>query len=176
MHEALKTVDTRIASQVAKLPVWVLPLMTACTILGLPAVIITASISIAGICYWRDAKNVALAFGLVMVALAGNGLLKLFFHRNRPDTLYVQSMAIKSHSFPSGHAFGAIVFYGLIAYLCYRHLDRPLNMIAAAILGLLVVAIGLSRIYLGAHFPSDVFAGWLLGGMALAVIIKVCNL
>lgn len=176
MHEALKTFDTVLARQVVKLPQWLLPVMTVCTILGLPAVVVTASFVIAVGAYLRQAKNLALAFSLVVVALAGNGILKLIFQRPRPDTLYVQSMAIKSHSFPSGHAFGAMVFYGLIAYLCYHHLSQPFNVITAALLSLLIITIGISRVYLGAHFPSDVAAGWLLGGLALIAIIKICKL
>lgn len=176
MHEVLESFDKMLAAPVAKLPQWLTPLMTLGTFLGLPAVVVTASVVVALICYLQDRKDISLAFGLAVVTLGANGILKMIFHRNRPDTLYVQSMAIKSYSFPSGHAFGSMVFYGLIAYLCYQHLSQPFNIIVPVLLGVLIFMIGLSRIFLGAHFPSDVLSGWLLGGLALVVIINVCKL
>jgi undecaprenyl-diphosphatase len=176
MHELLKTFDKSIASQVAKLPTWLTPLMMLCTFLGLPVVIVTMSFMLAGYYYWQDRKNLAAAFSLAVVALGANGILKLILHRSRPDTLYVQSMAIKSYSFPSGHAFGSMVFYGLIAYLAYQQFSQPFNSLVPVVLGLLIITIGISRIFLGAHFPSDVVSGWLLGALALVAIIKACKL
>lgn len=176
MHALFHTFDRSIANQVAKLPSWLIPIMTMCSFLGLPVVIVSASVISALICYRQDLKNLAAAFSLVVIALGANSVLKMIFHRTRPETLYVQSMAIKSYSFPSGHAFGSMVFYGLIAYLCYQHLSQPANIIIPVLLAVLIGAIGLSRIFLGAHFPSDVVSGWLLGGAALTLLIKVCKL
>lgn len=176
MHSLLQGFDKSVAGQIAKLPSWLLPLMTVCSFLGLPVVVVSVSLLVAVVCYLQDRKNVSTAFLLVVVALGANGVLKIIFQRARPETIYVQSMAIKSYSFPSGHSFGSIVFYGLIAYICYQHLSSPLTIIAPMLLALLILIIGVSRIFLGAHFPSDVVSGWLLGGVALAVIIKVCKL
>ncbi len=176
MHEQLRTFDRTIAGQVAKLPMWLTPFMTLCTYLGSPVVIVGGSAIIAMIAYWQDRKDISLAFCLAIIALGANGVLKLLLQRSRPDTLYVQSMAIKSYSFPSGHSFGSMVFYGLIAYLCYQNLSQPFNIVVPILLGLLIVAIGLSRIFLGAHFPSDVLVGWMLGGLAVFFIVKICGL
>lgn len=176
MHELLRAFDKTIAGQVAKLPMWLTPFMMVFTYLGSPVVIIGGSVAAALLAYWQDRKDMSLAFCLAIIALGANGVLKLLLQRSRPDTLYVQSMAIKSYSFPSGHSFGSIVFYGLIAYLCYQYLSQPYNVIVAILLGLLIFVIGVSRIFLGAHFPSDVLVGWMLGGLALFFIVKICGL
>lgn len=176
MHDLLHNFDKGIATQVAKLPSWTTPFMTLCSFLGLPAIVVTVSVVIAVVCYLQGKKNLSLAFSGAVLALGANSLIKLLVHRTRPDTLYVESMAIKSYSFPSGHAFGAMVFYGLIAYLCYQNLSKPFNLLTAILLGLLILAIGTSRVSLGAHFPSDVLVGWLLGGAALLTIIKLLKL
>jgi membrane-associated phospholipid phosphatase len=86
--------------------------------------------------------------------------------------MYVAHMRIHSYSFPSGHSFGATVFYGLLAYLAWSRLPHPWNLLVVLLLVLLIILVGLSRVYLGAHFPSDVVVGWLLGGLSLFVIIK----
>ena len=103
MHTYLQTFDRAVAVQVAKLPGWLLPLMTIVSFLGLPAVIVSASLLIMAVSYRQEYKNVSAAFGLAIVALGGNGVLKMLFRRVRPETMYVESMAIKSYSFPSGH-------------------------------------------------------------------------
>ena len=104
---------------------------------------------------------------LVIVTLAGagllNGLLKLYFARIRPDPFFDYPLP-GSPSFPSGHAlYAASVFGGLAALLSARlegHLLRILVWSAAILLAGLI---GLSRIYLGVHYPSDVLAGFAVG-------------
>lgn len=176
MHSLLQDFDRGVATQVAQLPSWTTPLMTACSFMGLPVVVVSASLMIAAVCYMQGLKSVAYAFMASAAALGANSIVKLIFRRLRPETMYVESMAIKSYSFPSGHAFGSMVFYGLIAYLCYQHVAKPFNIVGALLLAFLIIAIGVSRVSLGAHFPSDVLVGWLLGGVALVLIIKAFGL
>lgn len=143
------------------------------TLIGQPALIYTIA-TLAMIAAWQAGRpHLATAFGLTFVAQLGNTVLKTLFQRDRPDTLYVDAMIIKSYSFPSGHAFGAAVFYGLLAYLAYAHLVRPWNIFLAILIVFVAIGIGVSRIFLGAHFPSDVGVGWVLGLLSLLIIIKV---
>src|SRR4029077_16025505 len=99
-----------------------------------------------------------------------NVTLKLAFHRARPEPYFGQRPS--SYSFPSGHAMGSFVFYGLIAgILCARissQLRRVMTWSAAAIL---VTAIGLSRIYLGVHYPTDVIAGYAAGAVWVSTML-----
>jgi undecaprenyl-diphosphatase len=111
-----------------------------------------------------------------LFSLAGSGLLdeglKLVFNRDRP---WFRDPTIHetTKSFPSGHSMGSIVGYGLLAYLMMRVLPRTWQRWTAAIgFGLLVLAIGFSRMFLGAHYFSDVLAGYAVGGAWLAACIS----
>lgn len=115
----------------------------------------------------------ALAAGWVL-ALAGNGLvtygLKQFFGRPRP--LAQAGFGLETgFSFPSGHSAGAVVAYGMLAYLACRLLPprwhRPAWVAAVA----LALAVGASRVFLGVHFASDVLAGFASGLVWLLLCI-----
>jgi undecaprenyl-diphosphatase len=105
------------------------------------------------------------------VAYGVNTLIKQLTRRHRPHNRRVSMLGIRSYSFPSGHAFGAVIFYGLYAYLDYTYLEAPLNIIIILALSFLSLMIGVSRVRLGTHYPSDVIGGWLLGGAALSIIV-----
>ncbi len=80
----------------------------------------------------------------------------------------------KSFSFPSGHAFAAVAFYGLLAYFLISAVkSRFWKIFFIAVCALLALTIGISRIYLGVHWPTDVLAGFALGIAWLAIIITV---
>ena len=111
---------------------------------------------------WSLRRSAALMIVLLPVA----SIIKIVTRRKRPDTLYVQKMRFAHYSFPSGHAYGSLLVYGFLACLAA---SWPIYILAA----LLVFLIGLSRVYLGAHFPSDVLGGWLLAAVALVIVITI---
>lgn len=95
-----------------------------------------------------------------------NLLLKLIFHRSRPYGFRMVEAA--GYSFPSGHAMISLAFYGFIAYLLWNNLkSRQARYLSVIFLSLMVLTIGISRIYLGVHYPSDVAAGYAAGGVML---------
>ena len=106
---------------------------------------------------------------LLWVGIAGSGpliyLLKRAFNRERPEVFQWRAhYTVDSASFPSGHSLGSLVAYVLLAYLIIRlQASRPLRYLTLAVTILVVVTIGLTRIYLGVHYPSDVLAGYSLG-------------
>lgn len=111
---------------------------------------------------------------LVPVSLLGgiilNEALKFLFHRQRPDLPHL--VAVTGLSFPSGHSMLSYIFYGLLIYLLW--LDFPgkrLKWLLTFFLGTTVLAIGISRIYLGVHYPSDVLAGFAAGSFWLVACI-----
>lgn len=121
----------------------------------------------------RSNLRLVLSGGLVLAAMGVSSLLKLVLHRERPLTDYVLHMFTPTFSFPSGHATGSTVAYGLLAYLSWMYMPQPWNIIAPVVFLLLILSIGVSRIYLGAHYPSDVAAGWLVGIIGLLILIFV---
>jgi len=141
--------------------------MSVATFFGEPVVILAVSLFAAGISWKQNHTLVAKALIAVIVASGINGILKYFFHRPRPETLYVSHMRFKSYSFPSGHSFSSLLLYGLLAYVAYSHLNSLWGWIAIALASIGIFAIGLSRVYLGAHFPTDVLAGWVLSVFCL---------
>ncbi len=103
---------------------------------------------------------------LVIVLLPLASLLKIFIRRKRPATLYVNSMKVKSYSFPSSHAYSSALACG---YLASLSTINGAIVVAPFILAVAVV-VGISRIVVGAHYPSDVLAGWTLGLIVLTCI------
>jgi len=113
------------------------------------------------------------------IAVIGAGtldyVLKLTFHRPRPLAFFGTSPS--SFSFPSGHALGSFCFYGILAaVLSDRAIGRTSRFFIWLASALLVGMIGLSRIYLGVHYPSDVIAGYLAGAVwvtAVTIVDKI---
>ena len=116
--------------------------------------------------------------GLVVLVLAGaealNLILKLSFHRPRPEVAFIH---LDTYSFPSGHAMVSTAVYGVLAYLAWGHLrpgkDRRAVVAATTVL---VSLICFSRLYLGVHYLSDVLAGAAGGMFWLAVSIGLVTI
>lgn len=120
--------------------------------------------------YLAKIKNHFWDSNMVIIALAGswlmNELLKWIFQRNRPEILRL--VKATGYSFPSGHAMVSFAFYGMLAYLMWINLgNRKSRYFFTFIFLFLIFAIGLSRIYLGVHYLSDVLAGFAAGGIWL---------
>ncbi|HEX7126590.1 MAG TPA: bifunctional DedA family/phosphatase PAP2 family protein [Thermodesulfobacteriota bacterium] len=111
----------------------------------------------------RGAAGALVAVSLVDVTL--NALLKTAFERGRPD-LWALVVEPQSYSFPSGHAMGAAAIYGFAAVVVARLAPQARPLLAVAT-PLLVLGIGLSRVYLGVHWPTDVLAGFAAGALLL---------
>jgi membrane-associated phospholipid phosphatase len=92
-----------------------------------------------------------------------NNVLKLLFHRDRPTAVSGGLISAQIYSFPSGHAMVSAAFYLFVAYLAWHHLRGRWRTLAATGLLLLVVLIGLSRMYLAVHYLTDVVAGYCAG-------------
>ena len=105
-------------------------------------------------------------------ALELNGWCKHVFHRPRPQVPW--SIGDEhTWSFPSGHSLFSAVLYGLIAYILLKRRLTALRLTLSLAALLMPLAIGISRIYLGMHFPTDVLAGWMTGAIWLATTIAI---
>jgi undecaprenyl-diphosphatase len=100
--------------------------------------------------------------------------LKLIFHRDRPLTPLLNQAA--GYSFPSGHALMSITFYGLIIFLIWQNeKNNIIKWLLTFLLVLLIIFIGISRVYLRVHYVSDVLAGFSVGLMWLLLSLWILN-
>lgn len=163
--------DAMVLGRVQHWPGWLYAPMAAASLIGNPITLWGVAGIIAYIS-WQDSRSsIAIAMAAAIAAMGANSIIKHFIHRTRPDTLYVSKMWFKTSSFPSGHTFSSTVVFGLLAFLAVQFLSSPLHIFLPIVFVALIALVGISRVYLGAHYPSDVIAGWLFGGAVLAIIM-----
>lgn len=145
---------------------WLLPFMQFFTNLGNELFFLL----VAPILYWCINKKLGLRLGTFLLISTGiNSILKLAFHSPRP---YWVSKQVKPYShetsfgIPSGHSQNAAVVWGAIAVWVHKTWLWILAIF-------LILMIGLSRIYLGVHFPIDVLSGWLVGALLLFFLLRI---
>jgi len=150
-------------------PAWFESIMRDFTALGGVAVLTTVTALVAGFLFLTGKRRAA---WMVLVSIVGgialSHLLKWGFGRPRPD-LVPHVTAVYTQSFPSGHAMlSAVVYLTLGALLARTERDVRVKIYLLAAASLLTMAVGVSRVYLGVHWPTDVLAGWAVGaGWAL---------
>jgi undecaprenyl-diphosphatase len=171
MRALLHKFDYSVTKKIQKWPSGVRGVMLIATLIGQPIFTVGIGAMVAGIGLGQVDTSLFEA-GLIIIVTFGIGvLMKLLLRRDRPITEYVAHMRMATFSMPSGHAAGAVVAYGFLAYVGWTLFGQPWPWIAVGLGTALIILIGLSRIYLGAHYPSDVIIGWLLGALGLGFII-----
>lgn len=173
MFTKIHQVDSSIIKSVQKLPKEIRPLMIALTFIGEPLVLLSIVISLTVYMFINKQASVVKAGFATAVLLLVSPILKIIFQRSRPAVIFASINQPKSYSFPSGHAYMSMLVLGLLAYVAYARLQQPLGIIVAISLALIIFGIGLSRVYLGVHYASDVIAGWLVAFVLLVLIIKI---
>lgn len=124
---------------------------------------------------WKFAVQTVI---VLLLSSLSNLVLKKFINRERPT--FEHLVDVSTLSYPSGHAMSAMAFYGFLMYLSFilSHSIR-FKIASFLVLGSLIILIGVSRIYLGVHFPSDILAGW-IGGVIwvtfCAVLFNIIDL
>ena len=119
----------------------------------------------------RNKDAVFVIFNLIFLRLL-NYVIKVIIRRDRPNILRL--IKIGEYSFPSGHAMISMGVYGYLIYLIYKKIKNPyIKYLGIIILSLLIILIGISRIYLGVHYFSDVVAGYTLSLIYLIIFIRV---
>lgn len=127
---------------------------------------------------WRNKQR--LLAGLVIFIAAGEEavtyIFKLLVHRARPD-LALRLIRENSYSFPSGHTVRATVLFGLLAYLIFKSFtSTKVRVLTISLFVLSVCLVAASRIYLGVHYPSDVWGSVLLGSSMLTLVIGLLEI
>ena len=170
--------NTLVANAVQSLRPHLNMVLTFLTTLGNP--LSMALIMVAYVCIElakHQDRDVAWFVGLALSGILVEQVLKLVFAVARPDTAYLINLP-SSYSFPSGHSATTLMVFGLMAYFFMLHERQATGMTKLGTwvwdgLILLAVVIALSRIYLGVHWATDVFGGWLLGSFWLVLSIAI---
>jgi undecaprenyl-diphosphatase len=145
-------------------PAWVQEAARDLTSLGSIIVLVIVTLTVAGYLFLGHKYAAAwLMLAAVFGGIALNDLLKFVFARPRPD--FVSPAArVFTTSFPSGHAaLSAITYLTIAALLARNQSSSKIGLYFIFVAGLLTILIGVSRIYLGVHYPTDVFGGWCIG-------------
>jgi undecaprenyl-diphosphatase len=151
---------------------WLTQVMTIISLFGYNFLIV--GVIAALVVFLRMRWRRAAAFMAVTMIGAGilDASLKQAFHRVRPPVFF--GIAPTNYSFPSGHALASFCFYSVLAGLiAHRVKSMRLRVGVGVLAGLLIAAIGLSRIYLGVHYPSDVVAGYLAAAMWVSAMLSL---
>ncbi|MBJ7881775.1 phosphatase PAP2 family protein [Gelidibacter salicanalis] len=124
---------------------------------------------------FKQWKLMLQVFFVLALSAISNLILKRFVDRARPGIEHMVS--VETLSYPSGHAMSAMAFYGFLMYLIYRfNINIYLKFGVIFLLGILILSIGLSRIYLGVHFPSDIAGGYIAGLIWVVFCILIFDL
>jgi undecaprenyl-diphosphatase len=133
-------------------------------------IVVGAALVLGLIAVGRMRMALVVAVALVAATLFTDGMKDLVARPRPPDPV----SGADGYSFPSGHALNSTVTYGIAALLAWRSaMPRRARFAVAAALVLLIALVGLSRIALGVHYPSDVVAGWLAGTAVVSVVAIV---
>lgn len=118
----------------------------------------------------RNYSSFVLCF-LALITPAIMFIMKSIIARARPNILRI--IEVGGYSFPSGHSMISVSIYGYFIYYVFKHVNNlVLKYLICSILFLLILLIGISRIYLGVHYPSDVVGGYLVSSVILIIIIN----
>ncbi|MEY8848546.1 phosphatase PAP2 family protein [Psychroserpens sp. XS_ASV72] len=121
---------------------------------------------------WKYIGQITL---VLFLASFSNVILKRVIDRARPDDIE-HLVVVNTLSYPSGHAMSAMAFYGFLIFLVsFLNVHKLLKMIIISLLLLLILSIGVSRIYLGVHFPSDIAGGFIAGLIWVFFCIFIFN-
>lgn len=122
-------------------------------------------------------KNKKIGFSIIsnlVIVTILNQLLKNILQRPRPNEFRI--IEETGYSFPSGHSMVSMAFYGYLIYLIYRYVkNKYVKWVLIVLLSILICTIGISRIYLGVHYTSDVLGGFLISISYLVIYISAVN-
>ena len=143
--------------------------MTFISHLGSAVTLITLSIGF--IFLFKDKRYAKFIILNLIIVFILNRILKLIIARPRPEILRLVEET--GFSFPSGHAMVSFGFYGFLIYLAYKNINnKKIKYPLIIFLSVLILSIGISRIYLGVHYATDVIGGFIIAFIYLIVFIK----
>jgi len=144
------------------------------TLFGESKLILVLVVALAGIFYFTKHKADAymMCLNLFNIVILNKGI-KYLVRRERPLNMLIEE---DGFSFPSGHSMLSIGVYGFLMFLIYKsNLEKKYKTILMTLLTIIIVVVGLTRMYLGVHYPSDVIGGYLITGAYLIIFISIIN-
>lgn len=171
MRPYLHRFDSYFIKHIQAWPATLRPFMKVASITGFPFVTIGIAILLLMTGIANGKYDLRYAGVIIFVTIAVSSLLKMFLRRPRPLTYTPKRWFIPTLSFPSGHSAGAAVAYGVLGVLALQTFNVFTGLVLFCVAVLWTIVIGVSRVYLGAHYPTDVVAGWLLGLLGVIVMI-----
>lgn len=137
---------------------------------GIPLTVIVLVISTVFFIFLKYRSELIFYVFVVLGSYGLNEVLKSLFHRDRP--ILHRLAEAGGFSFPSGHSMIAVAFYSALTFLLWRHISTRLGRTILIFISVFfILAIGISRIYLGVHYPSDVIGGYFASGFFVATSI-----
>lgn len=176
LEQELHFFDQTIISLVHILRPYFTPIMLFFTFFGSTDALLLFTVLSCAFLIWKN-KRWETCFLVVGIAFGGifNLLLKWIFRRERPDLHRL--IEETGYSYPSGHSMGAFIFYGMLCMLLITFFPSIKSKVIFILsTSIFIFMIGLSRIYLGVHYPSDVIAGFAAGGAWVCVCLLVLRL
>ena len=169
----INAIDNKIYNLVIKmLSPTVTGIMTFVSYLGSAVALITLSLGL--ILLLKNKKNSKIIVLNLILVFILNRILKLIIARPRPEVLKL--VLENGYSFPSGHAMVSFGFYGFLIYLLNKNVNsKKIKYPLIVFLSLLILLIGISRIYLGVHYATDVIGGFIIAFIYLVIFIKILN-
>jgi membrane-associated phospholipid phosphatase len=165
--------DSVLTSIIALLPIGLQPYSSKLGRITLPSIwaaVLAVACLVAAL---NGYQKIAVLSAIVIACIPIGTILKLLVRRSRPKTIYAQNMKIKSYSFPSSHTYAATIGGGYFIILSLLFLAPPISILASVVLTIFVTMIGISRVHVGAHYPTDVTGGWVLGSIVLFAVVQV---
>lgn len=172
MKSYVKKFDISLGENIGRWPEsWHDPLARLCVIVS-PISWVFVLIAGALLAIYFDNSFLTILSIVLLISLPLADLMKVIVRRPRPISLYVDTMKLRSYSFPSTHAYTAGIGSGYLAVFASQYIGGVWLYLLAGVMAVLAVVVALSRVYLKAHFPSDVVAGLLLSGAVLVVLVQ----
>lgn len=168
----LTVLDTTVREWVIerRSPGWT-PVFTVISAVGSSVLLVPLAVVLAVVLGRRGRRSDAFLVGTATLGVLVLGpVLKIVIGRPRPGDGHL--VLVNSWAYPSGHSLTSTAVLGVLTVLAVRHLHTRARRAAVVAAGvLLIAAVGVSRVYLGVHWPTDVLAGWLIGSTWLAVCL-----
>ncbi len=161
--------DTVVGQAIGRLPKQLYEFFSLVGLVVRPSLWIAVALILSAIFMSLTFTSYALVSFLTALLVPVSTTIKLFFRRQRPVTIYTEAMKIKSYSFPSSHSYSAALVSSLICVFAVYFLGFW-SVAVIAFLLLVVVTVAISRVFVGAHYPSDVISGVLMGVLIQGVL------